>query len=105
MRQKRFKVVLGGSLAVVIVVIVMALSSPLCAPVAPLVIRIADMGWQSNVPVINIMKIILENELGYEVEFVPTLWGSDTFAALAKEPPDVDIYAENWMPNGQSPCR
>jgi len=59
------------------------------------------MGWQSNVPVINIMKIVLENELGYEVEFVPTLWGADTFAALAKEPPDVDILAECWLPNFQ----
>ncbi|MFQ5924761.1 MAG: glycine betaine ABC transporter substrate-binding protein, partial [Dehalococcoidia bacterium] len=40
--------------------------------------------------------------LGYEVEFVPTLWGPDTIAALAKEPPDVDILAEGWLPNFQS---
>ncbi len=59
------------------------------------------MGWQSNVPVINIMKHILEDELDYEVEFVPTLWGPDTFAALAKEPPDVDVCAECWLPNFQ----
>jgi glycine betaine/proline transport system substrate-binding protein len=59
------------------------------------------MGWQSNVPIINLTKVILEDELGYEVEFVPTLWGSDTLAALAKEPPGVDILAECWLPNFQ----
>lgn len=65
------------------------------------IIRIASVSWQSNVPVINIIKILFEDELGYEVEFIPTLWGPDTFAALAKEPPDVDVYAEAWLPNGQ----
>ena len=99
---KGSKTGLVGLLAVVIAIAVTVLASCVRAPVTPPVIKIADMGWQSNVPVVNIMKIILEDELGYEVEFVPTLWGPDTFAALAKDPPDVDIYAENWMPNGQA---
>ena len=100
MKGKGFKAGLGGLLAVVIAITVMPSAS--CARAPAPVIKIADMGWQSNVPVINIMKIILQDELGYEVEFAPTLWGPDTFAALANEPPDVDIYAENWMPNGQA---
>ena len=100
MRRKGFKAVLSGLLAVVIAVTVTLSAS--CASAPTPVIKIADMGWQSNVPVINIMKIVLEDELGYEVEFVPTLWGPDTFVALANELPNVDIYAENWMPNGQA---
>ncbi len=100
MRGKGFKAGLGGLLAVVIAITVTFSASCARAPATP-VIKIADMGWQSNVPVINIMKIILEDELGYEVVFVPTLWAPDTFDALAKEPPDVDIFAECWMPNGQ----
>jgi glycine betaine/proline transport system substrate-binding protein len=103
MRQKGFRAILGGLLgAVVMAIIVTILLVRPFAPVRPPVIRIADTSWQSNVPIINIMKIVLEDELGYEVEFVPTLWGPDTFAALAEEPPDVDIFAENWMPNGQA---
>jgi len=35
------------------------------------------------------------------VEFVPTLWTPDTFDALAKDPPDVDIFAECWLPGRQ----
>ena len=31
------------------------------------VIKIAEMSWISNVPVINIMKIILEDKLNYKV--------------------------------------
>jgi len=99
--KQGFKAGLGRSLAVFIAVTVMFLASCKPAPTTPPVLRIADMGWQSNVPVVNIMKIVLEDELGYEVEFVPTLWGPDTFIALAKEPPDVDIFAEAWMPNSQ----
>ncbi len=101
MRGKGFKADLVGLLAVVIAITVTFSTSCARAPTTPPVIRIADMGWQSNVPVINIMKIILEDELGYDVEFVPTLWGPDTIAALAKEPPDVDILAEGWLPNFQ----
>jgi len=74
---------LGGLLGVFIAITVTLLASCQPPPTTPPVIKIADMGWQSNVPVINIMKIILEDELGYEVEFVPTLWAPDTFAALA----------------------
>lgn len=47
------------------------------------------------------MKIVLEEELGYKVLFVPTLWAGPTFDALAKEPPVVDILAECWLPNAQ----
>ena len=101
MRRKGFKASLCGLLAVVIAITVTFSTSCARAPITPSVIKIADMGWQSNVPVINIMKIILEDELGYEVEFVPTLWGPDTFTALAKELPDVDILAECWLPNLQ----
>lgn len=66
------------------------------------VIKIADMGWMSNEPVINIMKIILEDKLGYEVEFIPTLTAEPTFISLAKDPSEVDIFAECWLPNQQS---
>jgi len=66
------------------------------------VIKIAEMGWVSNVPVINIMKIILEDKLNYTVEFVPTLYAEPTFLALAKNPSEVDILAECWFPNQQS---
>jgi len=100
MRGKSLKVCSIGLLVAVPVITVTFSASCTRTPTTK-VIRIADMGWQSNVPVVNIMKIMLEDELGYEVEFVPTLWGPDTFAALAKEPPDVDIYAEVWLPNGQ----
>ena len=102
--RKQAVIILTGLLALILMVMVVVTFSVSCirAPVTSPVIRIADMGWQSNVPVINIMKIILEEELGYEMEFVPTLWGPDTFAALVKEPPDVDIYAECWLPNGQN---
>ncbi len=101
MRGKGFKAGLVGLLAVVIAITMTFSASCTRAPTTPPVIRIADMAWQSNVPVINIMKIVLEDELDYEVEFVPTLWGPDTIAALAKEPPDVDILAEGWLPNFQ----
>jgi len=99
--KQGFKAALGGLLAVAIAITAIFLPSCTRAPITPPIIRIADMGWQSNVPVINIMKIILEDELGYEVEFVPTLWGPETIAALAKEPPGVDILAEGWLPNFQ----
>ncbi len=101
MREKGLKACLVRLLTVVIVITVMFLPSCTQAPITLPIIRIADMGWQSNIPVINIMKNILEDELDYEVEFVPTLWGPDTFAALAKEPPDVDVCAECWLPNFQ----
>ncbi|MGB2782365.1 MAG: glycine betaine ABC transporter substrate-binding protein, partial [Atribacterota bacterium] len=53
-------------------------------------------------PVINIMKVILEDKLNYEVEFVPTLYGELTFLALVKDPLEVDIFAECWQLNFQS---
>jgi len=99
-RKKGYQAGLGRLLAVIIAVTMMFLASCIAPPPTP-VIKIADMGWTSNVPVINIMKIILEKELGYEVEFVATLWPEPTFVALAKEPPDVDICAECWLPNQQ----
>ena len=102
MRGEGFKAGLAGLLMVIIAITVTFLASCTRAPSAPPAIKIASMAWQSNVPVINIMKSILEDELGYEVEFVPTLWGPDTFTALAKEPPGVDILAECWLPNFQS---
>ncbi len=99
MRRKGFKAGLGGLLAIVIAITVTFSASCTRAPTP--VIKIADIGWQSNVPVINIMKVILEDELGYEVEFAPTLWTLPTFDAMAKDPPDVDIFAECWLPGRQ----
>jgi len=66
------------------------------------VIKIAEMSWISNVPIINIMKIILEDKLNYEVEFIPTLYAEPTLSALTKNPPEVDIFADCWQQNFQT---
>ena len=90
-----------NKLSIVILTITLIFLVSCAGPKTKPTIKIADMGWMSNIPVINIMKIILEDELGYEVEFIPTLWAEPTFIALATDPPEVDIFAECWMPNLQ----
>ncbi len=60
-------------------------------------LRIANIGWDENVAVSNLTKVLLEDELGYERVEVRRLDLDPTFQAVASG--NLDAFQDVWMPN------
>ena len=60
---------------------------------------IGDVGWDENVAVSNLTKVLLENELGYESVELRTLGVANLFEGVGDG--DLDAFQDVWLPNHQ----
>ncbi len=62
------------------------------------VLLLANIGWDENVAVSNLSKVILEDELGYETVEIRTQDNLDaTYRDVASG--EVDAFQDVWLPN------
>src|SRR5215211_5286904 len=62
---------------------------------------LANIGWDENVAVSNLTKVLLEDELGYETVEIRTLDNLDaTYRDVASGA--VDAFPDVWLPNQQA---
>jgi glycine betaine/proline transport system substrate-binding protein len=62
---------------------------------------LANIGWDENVAVSNLTKVLLENELGYETVEIRTQDNLDvTYRDVASG--EVDAFQDVWLPNQQA---
>ena len=62
---------------------------------------LANIGWDENVAVSNLTKVLLEDELGYESVEIRTQDNLDaTYRDVAKG--EVDAFQDVWLPNQQA---
>jgi glycine betaine/proline transport system substrate-binding protein len=62
---------------------------------------LANIGWDENVAVSNLTKVLLENELGYETVEIRTQDDLDvTYRDVASG--EVDAFQDVWLPNQQA---
>ena len=60
-------------------------------------LRIGNIGWDENVAVSNLTKVLLEDELGYDNVELKTLDVGDLFRGVGSG--DLDAFQDVWMPN------
>ena len=62
------------------------------------VLTLANIGWDENVAVSNLTKVLLEDELGYERVDIDTSEDLDaTYQGVASG--DLDAFQDVWLPN------
>src|SRR5918912_1874904 len=62
---------------------------------------LANIGWDENVAVSNLTKVLLEDELGYERVDVDTNEDLDaTYQRVASG--EVDAFQDVWLPNQEA---
>jgi glycine betaine/proline transport system substrate-binding protein len=65
------------------------------------VLMLANMGWDENVAVSNLTKVLLEDELGYERVDIDTSEDLDaTYRAVASG--ELDAFQDVWLPNQEA---
>jgi glycine betaine/proline transport system substrate-binding protein len=65
------------------------------------VLTLANIGWDENVAVSNLTKVLLEDELGYERVDIDTSDDLDsTYQMVASG--DLDAFQDVWLPNQQA---
>jgi len=65
------------------------------------VLTLANMGWDENVAVSNLTKVLLEDELGYERVDIDTSEDLDaTYQGVASG--DLDAFQDVWLPNQEA---
>jgi glycine betaine/proline transport system substrate-binding protein len=62
-------------------------------------LTIGNVGWDENVAVSNLTKVLLENELGYESVELRTLDVANLFEGVGNG--DLDAFQDVWLPNHQ----
>jgi glycine betaine/proline transport system substrate-binding protein len=62
-------------------------------------LNLANIGWDENVAVSNLTKVLLEEELGYETVEVRRAELDSTFEEVANG--DLDAFQDVWLPNQQ----
>jgi glycine betaine/proline transport system substrate-binding protein len=65
------------------------------------VLTLASMGWDENVALSNLTKVVLEDDLGYErvdIDTQETL--GSTYSGVASG--DLDAFQDVWLPNQQA---
>jgi glycine betaine/proline transport system substrate-binding protein len=65
----------------------------------PTELKLANIGWDENVAVSNLTKVLLEDELGYERVDVQTSALDSAYQEVADG--DVDAFQDVWLPNQQ----
>ena len=64
-------------------------------------LMLANIGWDENVAVSNLTKVLLEDELGYERVEIDTSEDLDaTFQMVASG--ELDAFQDVWLPNQQA---
>ena len=59
---------------------------------------LANIGWDENVAVSNLTKVLLEDELGYQSVEIRTAEDLDsTYRAVASG--ELDAFQDVWLPN------
>jgi glycine betaine/proline transport system substrate-binding protein len=65
------------------------------------VLTLANMGWDENVAVSNLTKVLLEDELGYERVDIDTSENLDaTYQGVASG--ELDAFQDVWLPNQEA---
>src|SRR5215208_2856730 len=65
------------------------------------VLTLANIGWDENVAVSNLTKVVLEDELGYErVEIHTSDKLGSTYGGVASD--DLDAFQDVWLPNQEA---
>src|SRR5918993_1407384 len=64
------------------------------------VLRLGNMGWDENVAVSNLTKVLLEEELEYERVEINTGDLDSTFRDVASG--ELDAFQDVWLPNQQA---
>jgi len=64
-------------------------------------LRLGNIGWDENVAVSNLTKVLLEEELGYERVEISTAGGLDsTYRDVARG--ELDAFQDVWLPNQEA---
>jgi glycine betaine/proline transport system substrate-binding protein len=89
-------------LATILALVVGALSLTGCGALGQgKVLTLANMGWDENVAVSNLTKVLLEDELGYERVDIDTSEDLDaTYRAVASG--ELDAFQDVWLPNQEA---
>jgi glycine betaine/proline transport system substrate-binding protein len=92
----------GKPLATILALVVGALSLTGCGALGQgKVLTLANMGWDENVAVSNLTKVLLEDELGYERVDIDTSEDLDaTYRAVASG--ELDAFQDVWLPNQEA---
>jgi glycine betaine/proline transport system substrate-binding protein len=89
----------GKHLAAVLMLVLCALALTGCASLGQdKRLLLANIGWDENVAVSNLTKVLLEDELGYERVDVDTSEDLDaTYRGVASG--ELDAFQDVWLPN------
>ena len=66
----------------------------------PTELKLANIGWDENVAVSNLTKVLLEEELGYESVDVQKLELDSAYQEVADG--ELDAFQDVWLPNQQA---
>jgi glycine betaine/proline transport system substrate-binding protein len=89
-------------LAAILALVLGALSLTGCGALGQgKVLTLANMGWDENVAVSNLTKVLLEDDLGYERVDIDTSEDLDaTYQEVASG--DLDAFQDVWLPNQEA---
>src|SRR5918912_1288253 len=89
----------GKLLAAILALVLGALTLTGCSGLGQgKVLLLANIGWDENVAVSNLTKVLLEDELGYESVEIRTQDNLDaTYRDVASG--EVDAFQDVWLPN------
>ena len=84
-------------LAVILALVVSALTAGCGGSEQPTELKLANIGWDENVAVSNLTKVLLEDELGYESVDVQRSELDSAYQEVADG--DLDAFQDVWLPN------
>ena len=84
-------------LAVVLALVVGGITSGCGGSEQPKELELANIGWDENVAVSNLTKILLEDELGYETVDVQRAELDTAYQEVADG--ELDAFQDVWLPN------
>jgi glycine betaine/proline transport system substrate-binding protein len=90
----------GKLLAVILALVVGALTAGCGGSSQNKELKLANIGWDENVAVSNLTKVLLEEELGYETVEIRRAELDSTFEEVANG--DLDAFQDVWLPNQQA---
>ena len=91
----------GKLLAVMLLALVVgALTAGCSDSEQPNELKLANIGWDENVAVSNLTKVLLEDELGYESVDLRTVELDTAYQEVADG--ELDAFQDVWLPNQQN---
>src|SRR5215204_22801 len=86
--------------AVILALVVGALTTGCGGSEQPKELKLANIGWDENVAVSTLTKVLLEDELGYERAERRTVELDSTYQEVADG--ELDAFQDVWLPNQQA---